>query len=482
MVRPQRHREALRGPRTRATASSWPSGSPATPPSATPSPTAWPSRTPSASRSRPRPSDPRACSWNSNASTTTSPTSARSATTSATASSTPTPNASANRCCASTAPSPATGSCAAAIHPGGAPAQRCPIPTARARSPTTSPRSSQHRPGQQHRPRPLHRHRHPHHRAGRATSAPSATSPAPAASTPTPAATTQAPTSSGLACPSSRTAATCWPGSSVRAREFAASTQILRDSAPRAAATTPTRPDARHPPRPGRTAGRRNRRRLARHHRPPRRDRRRRHPQPGQDRRPVVLQLARTAVALTDTIVPDFPLANKSFNLPTPATTSDPGNLPMPRHPFPTHLSGLQLGRTPAGEWLIRRHEREGWITLGALGNNPVPRGLRNRDAHTAVPQRWRHHRVQRHRARPAPKRRQSRTPSLTLGALRRMRAARTGAGRRTHPTHLPNQQRAAPRPPPSPAKAFGAGFHRIDQGAADGPRPTRSYPVVPTV
>ena len=44
----------------------------------------------------------------------------------------------------------------------------------------------------------------------------------------------------------------------------------------------------------------------------------------------------------------------------------------MPRHPFPTHLTGLQLGRTPAGEWLIRRHDREGWITLGASDDSPM--------------------------------------------------------------------------------------------------------------
>ncbi len=40
----------------------------------------------------------------------------------------------------------------------------------------------------------------------------------------------------------------------------------------------------------------------------------------------------------------------------------------MPHHPFPTHLRGLRLGRTPAGEWLIRRHDREDWIELGAYG------------------------------------------------------------------------------------------------------------------
>ena len=61
----------------------------------------------------------RSCS-NSNGSTTTSPTSARCATTSASASLTPTPCASANNCCASTPRSPVTGSCAAAILPGGA--------------------------------------------------------------------------------------------------------------------------------------------------------------------------------------------------------------------------------------------------------------------------------------------------------------------------------------------------------------------------
>lgn len=44
----------------------------------------------------------------------------------------------------------------------------------------------------------------------------------------------------------------------------------------------------------------------------------------------------------------------------------------MPRHPFPTHLTGLQLGRTPASEWLIRRGDPEDWIRLGAFGPDPL--------------------------------------------------------------------------------------------------------------
>lgn len=44
----------------------------------------------------------------------------------------------------------------------------------------------------------------------------------------------------------------------------------------------------------------------------------------------------------------------------------------MPHHPFPTHLCGLQLGRTPAGEWLIRKDDRGGWIELGTYGADPL--------------------------------------------------------------------------------------------------------------
>ena len=82
LVRPQRHRETLRGPRPGSAASSSPNGSAATPPSGTPSPTARPSRTPATCPSPTRPAgSARSCS-NWNASTTTSPTSARCATTS----------------------------------------------------------------------------------------------------------------------------------------------------------------------------------------------------------------------------------------------------------------------------------------------------------------------------------------------------------------------------------------------------------------
>ncbi len=63
------------------------------------------------------------------------------------------------------------------------------------------------------------------------------------------------------------------------------------------------------------TSGCRHRRGLARNDRAPRRTRCRRSDCPGQGCRPVLVQLAGAAVALADTIVPDFPLVNKSFNL-----------------------------------------------------------------------------------------------------------------------------------------------------------------------
>ena len=163
LVRPQRHREALRRPRPRRRASSSPNGSAATPPSATTSPTASPSKTPSACRVPlagqlpPR----RSCS-NSNASTTTSPTSARSATTSATASCTPTPCASANDSCASTSRVTGHRLLRGGIVPGGAHRAR-PCPTSAELDDIADDVAeiADLALGQQHRRRPLHRHRHP---------------------------------------------------------------------------------------------------------------------------------------------------------------------------------------------------------------------------------------------------------------------------------------------------------------------------------
>ena len=86
VVRPPRHREALRGPHPGRRRSNWPNGSAETPPSGTRWRSARPSRTPTACRSTlPPDGSGRSCS-NWNGSTTTSPTSARCATTSATAS------------------------------------------------------------------------------------------------------------------------------------------------------------------------------------------------------------------------------------------------------------------------------------------------------------------------------------------------------------------------------------------------------------
>ena len=141
----------------------------------------------------------------------------------------------------------------------------------------------------------------------------SATWPARPASTSTPAATT--PTSTwvdGFHC-RPRANGDVLSRFQVRVREAAVSAALIVDLAARLRSGQPGPPSrSSTAPDPGLV---RPRRRLARHHRPP-----------GRARRAGTLSRSRSSthpsstgppcpLALADTIVPDFPLANKSFNL-----------------------------------------------------------------------------------------------------------------------------------------------------------------------
>ena len=98
----------------------------------------------------------------------------------------------------------------------------------------------------------------------------------------------------------------------IRAEEIAATAHSPTSLRRHTPAKTET-PHAGRDPHPGRR--RRHRRRLARHHHPPRRTR----PDGTLTRVKIVdpsfFNWPALPVALADTIVPDFPLANKSFNL-----------------------------------------------------------------------------------------------------------------------------------------------------------------------
>ena len=317
LVRPQRHREALRGPAPSPTASRSPSGSAATPPSDTPSPTASPSRTPlGIDVPAQAPAHPRRCCSSWNACTTTSPTSAPSATTSAYGIA----HAHAQRIRETPAAPqqgrpPATGCSAAASIPAAPPCAPSPTPPPSTAIAADIAEIVDIALGQQRRPRPVHRHRRPHPAAGRATSAPSATSPAPAASPSTPGATTRSPTSATrFTVPVADRRRRAGPVPRPRRRDRRLRRPARRPAAARSAGTPATRRAARRH-RPA-TAGRRHRRRLARHHRPPRRDST---PTARLTRVKIVdpsfFNWPALPVALADTIVPDFPLANKSFNL-----------------------------------------------------------------------------------------------------------------------------------------------------------------------
>ena len=103
-----------------------------------------------------------------------------------------------------------------------------------------------------------------------------------------------------------------------RAAELDASIRPARHAGPDGLAR-PDRPPFHQRPPAGAPCGHlrgRHRRRLARHHRAPRRDRLRRHRLPEcKIVDPSFFNWPALPVALADTIVPDFPLANKSFNL-----------------------------------------------------------------------------------------------------------------------------------------------------------------------
>ena len=146
------------------------------------------------------------------------------------------------------------------------------------------------------------------------TPAPSAawdTSPAPAACAPTP--DSNIPPTALPVTEVDATTGDVLARYTVRRDEFAASAALasyLIESH-----TGPTEYTAAAPPIHGSPQRRRHRRRVARHHRAPRRNRRRRRITRAKVVDPSWFNWPALPVAMTDTIVPDFPLTNKSFNL-----------------------------------------------------------------------------------------------------------------------------------------------------------------------
>ncbi len=260
-----------------------------------------PSKTPCTCTSPPKPTgSARSCS-NWNASTTTSPTSAPSATTSATASSTPTRCASAKPCCASTRTPPGTGCCAAASSSAAPPCAASPTPPTSPRSAPTSATSSR---------LALDNSLVAERFTGTAILTPqqardlgtlgyvaraSGLSIDARRDHPTDARTDDG--RNRRLSPSPPTPpATSWPASNnAPPKSTPPSPSWTPCSAPSHPAPSAAGPPPTTSPPPARRIRRRHRRRLARHHRPPRRTRPRPPTHPGQDRRPVLLQLARPA-------------------------------------------------------------------------------------------------------------------------------------------------------------------------------------------
>ena len=163
--------------------------------------------------------------------------------------------------------------------------------------------------------RPVHRDGRAHHRAGGAHRAPSATSPAPPASTSTPAATTRSSTSGRLSRRCSRRPATCWRASRCGPREVAAVGRPDRGpERPDRPGRGQRRPLTLTPPTSGHAPGSESSRRGG-----GRWSTASSSTDSGRLARvkvvdPSFFNWPALPVALTDTIVPDFPLANKSFN------------------------------------------------------------------------------------------------------------------------------------------------------------------------
>ena len=165
--------------------------------------------------------------------------------------------------------------------------------------------------GQQRRPRPIRRHRRAGPPTMRAPLAAWDTSPAPAASAPTPGSTIPRPS-----CPSprpDRTPAMCWPATPCGATSSRRPPTLVVPSY--RITHRPNRIRRHRTDGPRTPQRRRHRRRLARHHRAPRRDRRRARITRAKIVDPSWFNWPALPVAMADTIVPDFPLANKSFNL-----------------------------------------------------------------------------------------------------------------------------------------------------------------------
>ena len=295
VVRPQRNRETVRGPPARRRPRRWPNGSPATPPSATPWPTASPSKTPSASTCPPRPRRIRAillelerlynhvtdigalCNDVGHAILNAHALRIRE-TLLRLNQRHHRPPAAPRRRSSSAAPASAT----------------CPTP------PTCEAIGRRHPRDRRHWPsansvvaRPVHRHRRPHPRTGPDIGTLGYVARASGIDHRRPRRPPLRSTSDADPAPSPRsTGGDVLARFLIRADEIHASIALIADLA--APVSTPAhQPAGRRPGRqPAHRLRGRHRRRLARHHRPPRRTRARRTPDPRQDRRPVLLQLA----------------------------------------------------------------------------------------------------------------------------------------------------------------------------------------------
>ncbi len=196
-----------------------------------------------------------------------------------------------SNCCGSTPRSPGIGCCAAPSARARSRCVRCPTPTQLRVHCGRRRRGRRTDPAQRRGVRPVRRNRRPAPGRRSPLSAAWATSRAPAACAPTPGSNIPPPRYRSPR--SAPPPVTCWPAIPCAATNSPLPPELachLIESH-----TGPTAYAETLPSQHGCPQRRRHRRRLARHHRAPRRNRRRQSHHPRQDRRPVLVQLARAA-------------------------------------------------------------------------------------------------------------------------------------------------------------------------------------------